>query len=137
MTETIILENELTPEEFTALFTAVGWTPPMKEQIRAALENSLAVFTARVGDVTAGMLRIVGDGAMTFLIKDLAVAPEYQGSGLGRLLVSTAEDYIRRRLSPGWAASVELMSAAGRERFYERCGYRDFNGTGMLKMVRE
>ena len=137
MTETIIRENELTPEEFIALFTSVGWTPPLKSQVRAAIENSLAVFTARVGDITAGMLRIVGDGAMTFLIKDLAVAPEYQGIGLGRLLISAAEDYIRRRLSPGWAASVELMSAAGREKFYERCGYRSFNGTGMLKMIRE
>ena len=24
-----------------------------------------------------------------------------------------------------------------RKGFYERCGYRDFNGTGMLKMIRE
>lgn len=121
MTETIILENELTPEGFTALFTAVGWTPPMKEQVRAALENSLAVFTARVGDVTAGMLRIVGDGAMTFLIKDLAVAPEYQGSGLGRLLVSTAEDYIRRRLSPGWAATAGRRGCPDLTAISRRC----------------
>ena len=72
--EITILEKQLTPEEFIALYTSVGWTPPCAGQVRAALENSLAVFTAVSGSSTAGMVRVTGDGAMTFLIKDAAVA---------------------------------------------------------------
>ena len=86
--EITILENQLTPEEFIALYTSVGWTPPCAGQVRAALENSLAVFTAVSGSSTAGMVRVTGDGAMTFLIKDAAVAPEFQRIGVGRLLIS-------------------------------------------------
>lgn len=134
--EITILENQLTPEEFIALYTSVGWTPPCAGQVRAALENSLAVFTAVSGSSTAGMVRVTGDGTMTFLIKDAAVAPEFQGIGVGRLLISAAEDFIRTCLKPGWAASAELISSSGKERFYEKLGYRSKYGTGMIKMIR-
>lgn len=133
--EITILENRLTPEEFTALYTSVGWTPPCLEQVKLALENSLAVFTAVSGAATAGMARLVGDGAMTFLIKDVAVAPEFQGMGVGKLLISTAEDCVRRMIKPGWAASLELLSAPGKDGFYEKLGFRR-DGSGMLKMIR-
>ena len=65
--EYTVKQGSLTPQEFAALFTAVGWTPPGLEQIRAALQNSLAVFSVSVGNRTIGMARLVGDGAMTFL----------------------------------------------------------------------
>lgn len=133
--EITIHENQLSPEEFIALYTAVGWTPPCVEQVRLALENSLAVYSAAAGNVTAGMLRVTGDGAMTFLIKDAAVAPEFQRRGVGRLLISAAEEFIRSRLRPGWAASAELISAAGMEPFYEKMGFRS-GGEGMIKMIR-
>lgn len=37
--ERTILENQLNPEEFIALYTSVGWTPPCAGQVRAALEE--------------------------------------------------------------------------------------------------
>lgn len=131
-----ILKNRLTPEGFTALYTAVGWTPPCLEQISAALENSLAVFTATADGSAVGMARLTGDGAMTFLLKDVAVTPEAQGAGVGRLLVSAAEEFVRSSLKSGWAASLELLGATGKERFYEKLGFRIDCGTGMLKMIR-
>lgn len=134
--EYTVKQGSLTPQEFAALFTAVGWTPPGLEQIRAALQNSLAVFSVSAGNRTIGMARLVGDGAMTFLIKDAAVAPEFQGKGIGKLLISVIEDYVTRTILPGWAASVELISAQGRESFYEKCGFRTGSGAGMLKMIR-
>ena len=135
-TDITIHENELTAEEFTALFTSVGWTPPCVGQVRAALAGSLAVFSAECRGKTAAMARVTGDGAMTFFIKDVAVAPEFQGKGLGKLLISLAEDYIANQLRPGWAASAELMSAPGKEGFYKKCGFSDKCGTGMMKMIR-
>ena len=131
-----VKQDALTPEEFAALFTSVGWTPPGLEQIAAALESSLAAFSVTAGNRTVGMARIVGDGAMTFLIKDAAVAPEFQGNGVGKLLMSVIEDYVTRAIKPGWAASVELISDPGREGFYEKCGFRAESGAGMLRMIR-
>ena len=34
--------NTLTPELFLDLYKSVGWEPPCIEQVRAALENTLA-----------------------------------------------------------------------------------------------
>lgn len=135
--EQIVKENSLTPGEFIRLFRSVGWTPPCEEQVHAALRGSLIVFSVHSGGRALAMARIVGDGAMTFFIKDVAVDPEYQGKGLGRLLMSLAEDYIRRRLKYGWAASAELISAVGMEGFYRSLGFSDGCGTGMMKMIRE
>lgn len=135
-----IKTNELTPKEFIRLFIAAGWTPPCEEQVKAALDGSDAVFSISVQGELVAMARVVGDGAMTFLIKDVVVAPAYQGHGLGRLLVSLIEDFIQKQLQPDWAASAELMSAAGKEDFYRKCGYRLCSdkglGSGMMKMIR-
>lgn len=135
-----IKTNELTTVEFIRLFIAAGWTPPCEEQVNAALSGSMTVFSVSVQGESVAMARVVGDGAMTFLIKDVVVAPTYQGYGLGRLLVSLLEDYIQKQLKPGWAASAELMSAEGKEGFYEKCGYRKCAdkglGSGMMKMIR-
>lgn len=38
--------NTLTPELFLELYTSVGWEPPGKDRVEAALKNTLAGFTA-------------------------------------------------------------------------------------------
>lgn len=138
--EHTVKENSLTPGEFISLFRSAGWNAPCEEQVAEALRNSLAVFSVHCGGAAVAMARIVGDGSMTFFIKDVVVSPEFQGKGLGKLLMSVVEDYITRQLQPGWAASAELMSAAGKEDFYRKCGYctcKDKGmGQGMLRMIR-
>lgn len=104
-----IKTNELTAVEFIRLFIAAGWSPPCEEQVNAALSGSMTVFSVSVQGESVAMARVVGDGAMTFLIKDVVVAPTYQGYGLGRLLVSLLEDYIQKQLKPGWAALLQNL----------------------------
>ncbi len=38
--------NTLTPELFLELYTSVGWEPPCIAQVKKALENTIATFTA-------------------------------------------------------------------------------------------
>lgn len=38
--------NTLTPELFLTIYQSVGWEPPCIEQVRTALENTIATFTA-------------------------------------------------------------------------------------------
>ncbi len=38
--------NTLTPELFLELYTSVGWEPPCIAQVKRALGNTLATFTA-------------------------------------------------------------------------------------------
>lgn len=69
--------NTLTPELFLDLYKSVGWEPPCIEQVRTALKNSIATFTCYDGICPVGMVRVIGDGGMSFYIKDFAVVPSY------------------------------------------------------------
>lgn len=135
-----IEENMLTPEIFRELFLAVGWEPPGREQVERALESSLRTFTAYDGERAAGMARLLGDGAMSFYVKDFAVLPSYQRRGVGRRLMERMEGYVRGELKDGWAVSLELISAKGAEPFYEKLGFEprpcEWDGAGMFKMLR-
>ena len=82
-----------------------------------------------------GMARLLGDSAMTFYIKDLAVEKGYQGRGAGKLLMESIQEYIESQLPEGWKAGVELMSVKGKEEFYKRFAFEEWDGTGMIYMA--
>lgn len=133
--------NQMTPELFLVLYQSVGWEAPGLDQIERALEGSIATFCAYDGEVPVGMVRLVGDGGMSFYVKDFAVRPEYQGKGVGRLLMNAMEEHIMDSIPDGWAVSLELISSIGREPFYEKFGFEqrpcDWDGAGMFKMLRK
>lgn len=131
--------NELSPDLYLCLYRSVGWDAPGLDQIEKALEGSLATFCACDGDMPVGMARLMGDGGMSFYIKDFAVLPDYQGQGVGRALMNAMESWIEKQLKPGWAVSLELISSKGKESFYAKFGFEqrpnDWDGAGMMKMV--
>lgn len=130
----------LTPKLFESLYRSVGWESPCIEQIETALNNSYAKFVAYDGDKPVGMVRIIGDGGMSFYIKDYAVIPEYQSKGVGKALMQFLEDYIRNSMPKDWAVSLELISSKEAVAFYEKFGIEqrpcDWDGSGMFKMLR-
>lgn len=135
-----VVINSMSAELFLKLYTSVGWEPPCIGQIETALENTIAAFTAYDGENAVGMVRLIGDGGMSFYIKDFAVLPDYQSKGVGTLLLNTLEKYIREHISPGWAVSLELISSKEAVPFYQKMGFEerpcDFDGPGMFKMIR-
>ena len=132
--------NTLSPEMFLKLYSSVGWEAPCIGQVRKALENTMATFTAYDGEQAVGMVRLIGDGGMSFYIKDFAVSPAYQSKGVGTLLIDALEDYIHNTISPDWAVSLELISTKEAVPFYKGKGFEerpcDWDGPGMFKMLR-
>ena len=132
--------NSLTPELFLKLYSSVGWTPPGIDQIETALTHTLASFTACEGEMPVGMTRLIGDGGMSFYLKDFVVIPSFQSRGVGRLLIGEAERYIKDSIRPGWAVSLELISTPGAVSFYKKMGFEErpceWDGPGMFKMIR-
>ena len=86
------------------------------------------------------MARLIGDGGMSFYIKDFAVLPSHQGKGIGTELIRAVERYIRDIVDPGWAVSLELISTKEAVPFYKRMGFEErpceWDGPGMMKMLR-
>ncbi|MBO5141646.1 MAG: GNAT family N-acetyltransferase [Clostridia bacterium] len=132
--------NALTPELFLNLYTSVGWQPPCIEQVKQALNNTIATFTAFDNCQAVGMVRLIGDGGMSFYIKDFAVIPSYQLKGVGTLLIDQLEKYIRDIINPDWAVSLELISTKEAVSFYKKKGFEErpceYDGPGMFKMIR-
>lgn len=135
-----VRRNILTPELFLTLYQSVGWEPPCIEQVRAALEHTMVTFTCYDKEIPVGMVRLLGDGGMSFYVKDFAVIPSYQGKGVGTLLMDCLEEYIRQCKNPEWAVSLELISSKEGISFYKKKGFEErpceWDGPEMFKMVR-
>lgn len=131
--------NTLSSDLFLELYTSVGWEAPCKELVETALENTLASFVAYEDDIPVGMVRLIGDGGMSFYIKDFAVIPAYQSKGVGRFLIESIEKYIKESVGD-WAVSLELISTIEAQKFYEKMGFElrpcEWDGPGMFKMLR-
>lgn len=131
--------NTLTPELFLELYTSVGWEPPCIAQVKKALENTIATFTVYDNGQAVGMVRLIGDGGMSFYIKDFAVIPSCQSKGVGTILMDRVEGYIKETIAPGWAVSLELISTKEAVLFYKKKGFEErpceWDGPGMFKMI--
>lgn len=132
--------NTLTPELFLDLYQSVGWEPPCIEQVRTALKNTIATFTCYDGDRPVGMVRLIGDGGMSFYMKDFAVVPSSQGQGVGKCLLAALERYVADCKPSDWAVSLELISSKEAVDFYRKYGFEErpcaWDGPGMFKMIR-
>ena len=85
------------------------------------------------------MVRLLGDGGMSFYLKDFAVLPDCRGKGVGAALLGAAEAYILEQMPAGWKVSLELISTPGAVGFYKKHGFEerpcDWDGPGMFKML--
>ncbi len=100
----------------------------------------MAAFTAYENNNAVGMVRLIGDGGMSFYIKDFAVIPSFQSQGVGSILIENVEKYIREKIDSDWAVSLELISTKEAVGFYKKKGFEErpceWDGPGMFKMIR-
>lgn len=138
--EYIILDNQLQAEDFIRLFASAGWGELPQDLVELSLANSYATFSVKSENKVIAMARLLGDGAMSFFLKDLVVAPEYQRTGIGSRLLTHVEEYIRTQLKSGWEGYLQLVSAKGKEAFYQKMGYathpHEHSGPGMSKWIK-
>jgi len=119
----ITYTNTLTPDEYNTLRTAVGWVPIERSLAAKGLENTAFLVCARDGAQAVGMARIITDYGYIVYVADVIVIPEYQGKGLGREIMSRIMGYINESTAPGQTKFISLMSAKGKEAFYEKFGF--------------
>lgn len=91
-------EEAVLPEDFVRLREVSGLSPRTIDAARRGLEKSLYAVTVVLGDKTVGMGRVIGDGALNFEVVDIAVDPEHQGQGLGRMIMESIMTYLRREV---------------------------------------
>ncbi|MDH6374226.1 ribosomal protein S18 acetylase RimI-like enzyme [Paenibacillus sp. PastF-3] len=124
-----------TTEEHASLWEAVGWGNVNTEMTAASLAHSVYGMVVVQDDKVIGMGRIVGDGHMYFYIQDVAVLPQFQGQGIGNVIIEQLLRYIRSHSFTG--AFVGLFASHANNTFYERYGFQNHapGMTGMFKVM--
>lgn len=134
-----LIENKMDVDTYLGLRKSVNWKVLSDEQAKKALDRSL--FTVCVYDdgKPIGMGRIVGDGVVIDYIQDLVVRPEYQGKGVGRMVIEHLIDYVKSSKIPDTEIMLCLMCAKGRENFYKRFDFiarpTEKLGPGMIQYL--
>ena len=131
------ITDSITPEEYMKLREAVGWGLFPLEEAQAGLSNSY-IWCLRDNEASGrpiGIGRVIWDHGYVMYIADIIVIPEYQGNGLGRVIMEQVMDFIHEQLKPGYKFMVSLCSAKGKEEFYKKFGFvvrpNDDVGPGM------
>lgn len=114
------ITNEITTEEYMKLRGIVGWKLFPLEQAEEALKHTAYLCCLKKDGKTIGIVRVLWDYGYVVYIADVIVRPEFQGQGLGRVLMNNAMDFIKSQLKPGYKVMVSLMAAKGKEEFYKK-----------------
>lgn len=116
-----IVQRIPTVAEFQKLEAAVGFREHDAGGISTALENSTFVVCALHKNEVVGVGRIVGDGAISFLLTNILVHPLYQRRGIGSKIVRTLCEAMETL--PFGNMVLEVAPLSGLTSFYERNGF--------------
>lgn len=97
-----------------------GLTPRSEKAAAAGLPNTVVGAVVRHGAHVVGMGRVIGDG-LCYQIVDIAVDPDHQGRGLGKMIVSRLMGELKQ-LTPA-EAYVSLIADGDAKHLYAQYGF--------------
>ena len=101
-----------------------AWGPSQTlEQTKLAMDHTLFRVSVFDGKQIVGMARVIGDMGLCYYIKDVVVLPEYQGKGIGRLLIDELLKFINENGVADTHIWVELCAMPDKIPFYEKFGF--------------
>lgn len=118
MSLTLSETRELDTEMVLDLYKANNWSSAEKPvELLRALKNSFGLITAWDGEKLVGLANAISDGYLVVYYPHLLVLPEYQGKGIGRM--------IMKRFAEKYAGfHQQILVADGRAiEFYKKCGF--------------
>ena len=133
MGELTVEHNKLSAEEFIALWESVWGDAPSFEQ---TMKHTLFRVSIYDGKEIVAMARMIGDMGLNYYIKDVVVRPDYQGKGIGKMLIHELMSYINQNGIKGTGIFVELCAMPDKIPFYERLGF-SANEAQRLKLMYE
>ena len=117
-----VCERTPTVQEYNEVRLAAGLSVKDEQAARQGLAHTLYAVCIIHDDVVVGIGRVIGDGGLFFDIVDVAVNPQHQGRGVGKLIMTALMTYIDANAPP--SSLVCLMANRGVSTFYEKYGFR-------------
>ena len=119
----ITYKNKITVEQFNTLRNSVGWKTIQPDLAQKGLGNTAYIVVAVIDEKPIGMARVITDYGYTVIIADVVVLPEYQAKGIGKAMMTKIMEYINDNIAIGQGKFINLMSAQGKEGFYNKFGF--------------
>jgi len=107
----------------SGMLKSVGMAYHTPDVHRRAFEASHTTVFVYHSEMLVGFGRALSDGEYQAAIYDVAVHPEAQGNGIGKLIIHTILNRIPK-------CNVILYASPGKEGFYQKLGFRKMK-TGM------
>jgi GNAT superfamily N-acetyltransferase len=119
-----IVFSEKLPDknEFFALFETTGWNQSYQaspDELELANRNSWFTISAFDDDKLVGFGRVVTDYVLHAMIFDMIVQPDYQGKGIGTMIIKT----LVKKCKDHGIRDIQLFCAVGKKGFYEKHGF--------------
>lgn len=109
----------LNRDQVINLYKANRWSAGEKpEALMAALANSNAVITAWHDDRLVGLGNALSDGHLVVYYPHLLVHPQYQGKGVGRMIMEKFQEKY------GTFHQQILVANNKAIKFYRKCGFK-------------
>lgn len=117
-----LIEKAPGVDDYCRLRLESGLSPKTKEAAIIGLAGSYFGVHVLHGQEVVGMGRIIGDGGCFFQVVDIAVLPTHQGKGLGKLIMKSLMDYLRKN-APA-SAHVSLLADGKAHELYSQYGFQ-------------
>ena len=116
------LHNQIpSVEDYRRLRHVSGLSSKSQEAAERGLPNTIYAATVHFREDVVAMGRVVGDGGCFYQIVDIAVDPEHQGKGLGRVVVGSLVEYLHAEAPDG--AYVSLIADGPARYLYAKFGF--------------
>jgi len=119
MTITISDTREISQIKILELYKANKWSAAEKpDKLCSALLNSHTLLSAWDNDQLAGIGNAISDGYLVVYYPHLLVHPNYQGKGIGQLIMERMKDRYRD-------FHMQMLTADGKAiDFYKKIGFK-------------
>ena len=116
--------KEINKDEIIELYKVNKWSSAEKpDLLYKALLNSDSLITAWDGNRLVGLGNAISDGYLVVYYPHLLVHPDYQGKGIGRMIV----DRFQKRYGN---FHQQMLTADGKAiDFYRKCGFEKAGST--------
>lgn len=118
MAITISERRDIEPSSILDLYRANKWSSAEKpEELINALRNSHTLFSAWDSDKLVGIGNAISDGYLVVYYPHLLVHPNYQGKGIGQLIMKKMKDRYSHFHMQILAADEQAIN------FYKKVGF--------------
>lgn len=108
-------------ETYRHLREASGLSTKTQEAAERGLKGTLFAVLIAEDQQIVGMGRVIGDGGATYQVCDIAVLPDHQGQGLGKLIMTEIKAYLDEHAPE--SAYVSLIADGPAQHLYTQYGF--------------